>query len=895
MTRQARPLRRWLGAGVVVVAFAALVPLVLIRPSHPPAPAPALLRADWGGCDDVRLRDDVPLCLVDPERPLHLWIEDPRAERVEVVVDGKTVAAERHTIDGEPGQGLRVRVPAGAAELVIRVVEETSIEPMGSLALAAMSTDPPSATFRKALREIKRAFDEDDVTALERAVERAFGLALADGRLRDAVDLGLGLVFQLDQLRLHPELAAALLQLVEDAAARYPKGRGDLACYRGLHLWYQGAVQEAAESLRDAARIAVRLEDEVLAAESIPMYAEALAQLGYFEDARRWAREGLRLVRQGEQCDIGSVLRTVGWLNLRLRQRGHPHDDPVPILEEALQVFGAGGTCPRPDKLGGARLSLALLALDEGRLDDAASQLEQIDRDTVTLDERVYVDDIEVRLSLARAEDPTRRWQAYRRLQLSVRATDTADARWRLHTRLGLLLERDGYRASAVDAYRVAERELDALVRLQAVGIGRGQLADRYHESTAALVSLLVERGAVDEAWCIARQEQARRRTVALTAFGVVQPPEIEEKIQRYRREKLAAETLEVEAHGLPRDEAQSALRTAAELHGRARGLANELMKTGEQLTPRCSELSAPGVNELLLGLYPRERDWLVFASDELETTVHSVPTPHLDERPEALAAALLEPLGSRLAAAGRVRVLAHREAQRIEVDRLPWCGEPLGARLPVSYGVELPVQADPAALAYRALLLADPTATLEGAEVEVELIDERLIAAGWSTSVGGSSEPGMVSPAGYDLFHYAGHAEASERPEHGGWPPYPGGDRGFAAFLELGFGGRLTAHDVMATRAAPRTAVLAGCRTGALDLDTGQTSMALAFLVAGAEQVVASAEKVQDARGAGFARGFYEALVHEPGVDLVLAMQQAQRELLEAGEEMAGYRVWVR
>jgi CHAT domain-containing protein len=103
--------------------------------------------------------------------------------------------------------------------------------------------------------------------------------------------------------------------------------------------------------------------------------------------------------------------------------------------------------------------------------------------------------------------------------------------------------------------------------------------------------------------------------------------------------------------------------------------------------------------------------------------------------------------------------------------------------------------------------------------------------------------------------------------------------------------------HDVTTTRPAPRAAVLAGCRTGALELDSGQTSLALAFLAAGAEQVIASAEAVEDARGARLAQALYAALGQEPGaaLDLPRAMQQAQRELWAAGEEPAGYRVWVR
>jgi hypothetical protein len=708
-------------------------------------------------------------------------------------------------------------------------------------------------------------------------------------------------VLVLSRSRLDPQVAEDLLQLVEDAALRYPKGRGDLAAYRGLHRWYQGQTLAAAELLRDATRLAMRLDDEVLGAEATPMYAATLAELGYFEDAALRASEGLELIRRTRAaCELGSALRTVGWVNLLLRQRGHPAADPRPFLMEALQVFGSDGQCPRPEKLGGARLSLALLDLEQRHLDHAARQLGQIDREKLTLDERMHVDDIHVRLALARG-DAAGGWSAYERLRRSVDAVDTAEARWRLHTRRGRLLEQDGNGSGAEAAYRAAERELDAIVRLQAVGIGRGELADRYHESTAALVSLLLQRDDVDDAWCIVREDQARRRTAAVAPdeLDAEQQQALEETIRWYRQEKLEAESLQEAAHRLPGDEARDKLDAAAKAHDRARAFANQLANTLGKLAPppRCEELTPPSEGELLLGLYPLERDWLIFASNRLETTVHVVSAPRLD-RPELLADALFEPLGPRLDVARRVRVLAHREAQGIDVHRLPWAGEPLVARVPVGYGVELRARSGPPEPGYRALLVVDPTATLEGAEAEIEQVDGSLIAAGWATEVIEKTDalvPSVVSLEGYDLFHYAGHAEDSQRPERGGWPPYPGGEAGWAGFLELGKAGRLTVHDVTTMSSVPRAVVLAGCRTGALELDTGQTSLALAFLVAGSEQVVASAEAVDDARGARFARGFYEALVREPGLDLVAAMQQAQRGLWESGEELAGYRVWVR
>lgn len=911
MTRGERARRRGLAAIALAIVLLGAAALLLLRrePSTAPnssaplpsSPPPAPLRVDWGGCADVRLRDDAPLCLVHPERPLRLWIEGAPVDRLEVLIDGEPASAERYVVDGETGAGLRVAVPAGAAALAVRMAGAEPADAAWSLSLGELAEEPPNEARLRAQKEIAAAVEARDGDRARRAAERAHDLALEQGYLRLAVDMALLTVHHMSQRRLDPEATAGLLQHVEATARRYPKGRGDLACYRGVYQWSLGANQDAAESLREAVRDARRLEDRELAADSIPIYADALARLGYFDDALRWAREGVSIVRAREDhCNLGSVLRTAGWVSLGLRRRGRDHDDPARLLGEALALFGEGGRCPKPRKLGGARLSLALLALDEGRLADAAVQLEQIDRGRLTRDERLHMDETALRLLLAQREPPERLRAAHRGLQATVDAIDTADARWRLHTLRGRMLEREGDDEGALAAQRAAELELDALVRLQAVGIGRGELADRYHESTEALVSLLVHRGEVGEAWCVVRQDQARRRAAAAapTALEDAARESIELTIRHYRTAKLTADSLEGRAVDMPRDEAERVQQTAAEARERARALAHEITKAlaGLAPNPRCTELSPAAPGELLLGLYPRAHDWLVFASDAKGTSVHVVPTPRLDDPLETLARALLEPVGARLDAAKRVRVLAHREAQRLDVHRLPWRGEPLVARLPVGYGVELPVRRAAAPQTVRrALLVADPTGTLAGAEAEVALVNERLTAAGWSTAVSDALEPGAVSLAGYDLFHYAGHAEASVRPEQGGWPPHPGGEAGWAGFLELGKAGQLTVHDVTTMSAVPRATVLAGCRTGALDLDTGQTSLALAFLVAGSEQVIASEKAVDDARGARFARGFYEALVREPEVDLVVAMQRAQRGLWEAGEELAGYRVWVR
>lgn len=857
----------------------------------------------------MALREGVPSCQLDPPGSLRLWIEDPRADAFVVELDDRRTAIERHAIGNEPGQGLRVAVPEGARMLTVRPRDPASAVAPWSLRLGPPQTDPPEA-LQRAYAELRTTLRRGEPEATGQAAQRAIDIALHHGRLSEAVDLGLAVAHQLSKHRQGIATAEHLLQALRPLADRYPKGRGDLAAYQGLHHWYRGAIQDAAESLRDATRVALRLEDPGLSADAIPMYAETLAELGYFDDARHWAREGLRIVRgRRPACELGSALRTVGWVNLLLRQRDRAHDDPTPFLVEALEVFGPQGACPRPTKRGGARLSLALLALEQGRLDAAATELRRIDRDALSVDERVHLDDAAIRLALARGDRRAARG-AHAQLRRSVTAADTADARWRLHTRRGRLLERQNRGRGAIAAYRAAEDELDTLVRLRAVGIGRGELADRYHESTAALVSLLVHRGEIDQAWCIVRQDQARRRTAAAapSALDSEARARLDTTIQRYRVHKRLAESLRRQARTLPNDQMRDRLHAAAQARARAGTLANELVKTLGRVAPhpRCAELSPPGNGELLLGIYPREHDWLVFADDGTRTTVHPIPPPALEHPPVALAGSVLASVDRRLADATRIRVLAHRRAQRMDVHALPWRGAPLGVQRPVSYGVELPVLPRPAppSGARRALLIADPTDTLARAPAEVHWVDEHLTAAGWSTSVISVDRPpegahastsGGVSLAGYDLFHYAGHAEASAPPSSGGWPPYAGGNVGWAAFLELGRAGRLTVHDVLTMRPAPRAAVIAGCRTGVRQLDTGQTSMALALLVAGAQQVVASTEVLDDAQGARFARGLYETVVDGSAVDLVRALHHAQRQRWRAAGSLADVRVWVR
>lgn len=847
-------------------------------------PAPlAPPEIEWSGCVAVHVRNASITCIVEPGTRLRLWLQEA-AQDVLVRVDGGTASVERYGIEGDRGTGLRVTIPDEATLLELRFASGATWH------LPLARPEPPSAAFERAEARYLAAFNIPDTQELSRATAVLIDVVTAEGRWSDAIDMGLATVTMIQ--RLDHELANDWLQRLEPVASRYPKGRADLSAYRGVHAWFGGDIQTASALLRDAARHALHVEDEALGGDALPMYAETLAELGHFEESRRFAQAGLRIARtwasgSARSCGLGSVLRTVGWVNLLLRERQRTHDDPVPFLREAQAIFDDDGPCPQPDKVGGARLSLSWLALGEGKLDEALAHLRAIDRAPLRQDERVLFDDLATRLSLARGEPLARSWQRWKTLAQSARESGSPDALWRLHIRHGQLLERELESDAALEAYRRAEDALADLLKLGAVGVGRGEIAERYDESTSALVRLLLAKGRDADAFCVVREQQARRRSVAMSlhVLSATDRAAIEADLTRYRRDRQHADRLAGEADRLPRSEADPLRREAADLHRRADVLAHEIARTIDRLTPspRCHELTPPIPDELLVGIYPNGPTWIVFGQDRDGVMAYTLA------QPEPESSAWLEPMAAKLDAAGRIRVLAHRAAQAIDVGRLSWKGEPLGVRIPVSYGVELRSEPDDRPSDHRrAMLVGDATLTLEYAEIEIARMADRLHARGWSIATSGSF-------AGFDLFHYAGHQKELDA-EGELWPPFAGGGTGPAAsYLWLENGSRLTVHDVLATRPAPRFVVLAACRTGAFDLDGGDTSIALAFLVAGAHQVIATTAPIDDRESTIIGLRLAESLTRQDEIDLVNALHVVEREHDANENALMDYRVWVR
>ncbi|MCB9547044.1 MAG: CHAT domain-containing protein [Myxococcales bacterium] len=237
-----------------------------------------------------------------------------------------------------------------------------------------------------------------------------------------------------------------------------------------------------------------------------------------------------------------------------------------------------------------------------------------------------------------------------------------------------------------------------------------------------------------------------------------------------------------------------------------------------------------PGEIILLWTALPGDR-WLVFAQDAAGTTAAEV-TP----------GAWTAPVRARIQAAERVRVLA---AGPIAEARLDLAGRP------AVHALDLPPRAA-RPLGPMTMLVADPTGDLPGARQEAERVAPLLEAAGRpATRIAGAAvtRAALADALGVaDHLHYAGHGRYA-------------GFEGWDSALPV-HDGALEVGDLLLLPRVPAAVVLSGCETGRARGDAAVgLGLAHAFLVRGADAVVAPIGPVDDTIAADFAVALYRAL----------------------------------
>jgi hypothetical protein len=495
--------------------------------------------------------------------------------------------------------------------------------------------------------------------------------------------------------------------------------------------------------------------------------------------------------------------------------------------------------------------------------------------------------DIEARLT----EDPLARRELLAEMEGLAEVHGLPAVRWRALVGRGRAEADAGELETALATYAAAEALLDSesfKVPLQAQ---RERFLSQREEGIRHYLDLLLRVGKVDEALEVARRSRGRVLRGVFEAHRLVH---LDPASQRHW-ETLSAlywekrQLIEAEQEGLEALSAESRERAQTRLAG-ARAEAQALLDRALHLA------GLPGLEgtlpplperELVLLYHPLPEGWVRFAALGGTVTARRFELPGEEMGPSLQGEALLAELEEAIPAAERVRILAYGALQAVDFHALPFAGDVLLASTPVVYGLDLPVAPERAGERADRALVVTAAEGLRGVEAEAATVRERLAAAGWEVALLGEPfDRGALRAAlreAPSLLHYAGHSvfEADN----------------FRATEESGLlltgGRRFTQGDVLSLPTAPRQVVLASCEAAAQHgaVPVPGLGLAQAFLVVGAQRVVAATRKVPDGATQEFFQDFYRRW--DRGTDLAHAFRAAQLRWRQSdGATWASFRV---
>ncbi|MGK3981954.1 CHAT domain-containing protein [Sorangium sp. So ce136] len=946
-------------------------------PATPASTAPAPpLEVEFAGCSAVHAG---PACALPDDRTLRLWVKAPMDARVVIAVDATVTAdAPLAALDGaliQEGVLARVPVPDGADALSV-TAERDGARASFRLPLLPPLEAPPLKDAEALRRNGKLDEASSALDALASAPDPAVQ-ALAIGK-RARVDLARGRIPEaiagfeasirahraagrvsdefLDRLALSYTLlyngrrfaeARAALGALGPLEAIHPEGRALKPYYEALLSSESGDLRAALRQLDASAAGAERLGLGDHRLHVLQMRADLLQTLGRPLEAQALLREVKALLpASSAPCEQASLLNDIGWNALHVAWASDGSSGPLADAEAPLARADAGssgpladaeapltaalalyrGPCPRPAEQANALTNLALAKLEAGQTGAARALLDEARRTDPRPDARVamYWIEIEGRIAL-RSGNPASALRIYDRLSQLAEASELPEGRYRAALGRGRALEALGRLDAAIAAYEGAEAVRSDLSLLVPLGQGRGGYLGRFEESARLEVDLLLRRDP-------RRALRAARRSRALAlaalrwidgieALGGEERARWETALAAYRDARAAFDEEGRDDWRLSSDELEAARVTRASRGRSIRALLDEalfLARRGEPAPAELADAPALAEGELMLVLHPIRDGWAGFAVSRGGVVARRLPALDLSSPAAELAAGLLAPFAAPLRAATRLRVAAHGALDRIDFHALPWEGAPLVARMPVTYGLDLPERgarpadvasatrsagaagetrpadaasaprsagaagetrpADAASAPRSALVVADPRRDLPAARREADAVARALEGKGLRVErlSGGLAThravAGALEQPGIEVFHYAGHG-------------FFGGLDGWDSGLALAGGSELAVGDILALRRAPARVVLSGCdtaRTEAAQAAPGARGLGLglaqALLVAGARSVIAATRPVDDALAERVMAALYAGEQQDPAAQLREATLAALR-----------------
>ncbi len=899
----------------------------------PPASAP--LEVEFAGCQASR-REPLTCWLRTENTHLNLWVASQQPPIIEV--DGAAVRALVRPSAGTPGWSVQVEVPLAASELGVRVVptgavwklplEATQATPMvDALELALPPENAPDrVAYESALAKLEalspRMTDYERVEAgrtrmlilqkLDRvaaAIEagyRSLDEALRVGRPGEAIAIAEVLIYLLHQqgdaagVELLLELEGSYLPLIADAM---PRIRWHY--YRGMQANASGDPRAALDELEAAENGARRLglaNDELAAAS---LRAPLLAWLGRHAERARVIDRIIVLTTESpraERCRSANYLNSAGWALLLARAHSSEPDEAERLFERSLAFYSHEGGCDVGGDPTWTRNALetqinytleAVIRSDWGR---AEERERAIDEHTLQPSQLRWLRYIRAELALGRGE------ASAALLGTNGEQRDDPLLAWQSLVVRGRALEALGDDDQALAEYRKAEDLLDSVVVSLGVDQGREGLTAGMHSSAMHAIRLLLKRRDTRGAVTVARRSRARAlRPVGRAAAIAAMLPE-ERRVweaERLRYEEMSR-SVERDLSGLsrlPQDERDEVLRR---VEGERRAMRKHLDKAYDVIASssltRAPE-TLPDADGLWLLYHPLPVGWAGFAITRSET--RGVELGELGAQPSAqqLGDFLLAPFTTAIQSAGRVDILAMGGLDDVQFQALPWQGSTILDRVPIAYRLDLASSPrnDPITDRPKALVVADPAIEGGGLGVLVEagresdLVDAALTRTGWRvTSLRGADATHarvLESLGDAEWLHFSGHNSSA-----GGWD----------SLLPLAGEARLDLRQILALPRVPRYVVLSACKTGAIDTvhAAGGQHLAGAFLLAGADWVIATAADVPDRVAVTIAEALYDELASQGPADGPRLLQRAVLALGDEGESRtvarAAYRAWV-
>jgi tetratricopeptide (TPR) repeat protein len=762
---------------------------------------------------------------------------------------------------------------------------------------------------------------ERDIDRKKALFDEAMDLHRKARRISEEVKDGVTLVTALLGNRRFAE-ARSVLARIEPLGAQFPEGRSLALHYRARLASSVGDLRAALRLFDASKEIAERLDFQAHLADVVQFEAEVLLTLGRSADAMALDERGDTLSRRAKPCQRAQFLDNSGWHAVLAAESlaGLKADvtDPRPKLREALALYQ--GPCNQPGVKRNALTNLAISSIDLGRVDEARDYLDKARQVLQSPDGKPAAepDDeteawwsiVEARIALAIGE-PAQALRSYNKsAEISARAS-LPDLRVRAALGQAKALNALGRSDAARKAYADADVLLDSWSHLAPLGEGRETFLARYEASTRERVDFLLRQaererepaGWIKEAATAARTGRARilgslQWLDRLDALSPSEHARWDKAVTDYR---LRLEALRVNKAKNDRSLPGDALTRAAQEEAAENKRLHDAFEEALSMAPRSANGAlvpaprAPG--EVMLLCQPVQGGWVGFAITRDRTVFRRLAEKDPGAPPEQVATQLLDSFSDVLEGATQIRFAPHGRLSGVDFHKLPWRGRRLLDRFTVTYGVDLPRERSAAPASSHpplAILVANPLRDAPGTSRAARSVAAALEESGWRVQLieHEAATHDVVRAAlgqpGVELFFYAGHGR------------YQGRD-GWESGLRLADDVRFTVADVMALSRVPPRVVLSGCETAKAADDTPVEGLGLAqaFVVAGANEVVATVRPVEDKLAERVMRALYnkeEGGALLPGRDLPAALWQAQRVVAtdpEAGD-WAAFRVLV-